>query len=78
LLSEIQQLESIINRTFQQEQRLSDLREQLSRLENSQEGDPKKPNSTNYWLWILGAVVILLVVGIILYPLLKNKKSSKK
>ena len=75
LLSEIQQLEAIINRTPQQEQRLRDLREQLTNLENSQGGDPKKP--TNYLPWIIGGIAILLVVGIIIYFLLKNKKNAR-
>ena len=44
--SRIAELEAIINRTAEQEQRLRDLREQLTNLENNQGGDPKKP--TNY------------------------------
>jgi DNA repair exonuclease SbcCD ATPase subunit len=76
---EIAELEKITNRTPEQEQKLKELKEKLVKLEQGSSsdsgGDPKKP--TNYWPWILGGIGIVLVVGIIVYFLLKDKKTSK-
>ena len=75
LKSEIQQLEQITNRTAEQEQELKDKKAELTRLEQEKQekGDPKKPN--NYWPWIIGGgIVLVLVIGIITYFWGKNKE----
>ena len=62
LWRKIAKLEAIVNRTSQQEQELKDKKQQLAELENQQQtgGDPKKP--TNYWPWIIGGVILVLIV----------------
>jgi len=80
LRQEIADLEAITNRTPEQEKKLKKLKEKLAKLEQGSSdgggGDPKKP--TNYWLWIGGGMVILLLIGIIAYFLLKGKNPSEK
>ncbi len=72
---EIQQLEQIANRTAEQEQELKDKKAELARLEQEKQEkvNPKKPN--NYWPWIIGGgIVLVLVIGIIAYFWGKNKE----
>jgi DDE superfamily endonuclease len=78
LRSEIQQLETLTNRTAEQERRLQELKDWLAQLENQQQsgGDPKDPNFA--YLWIFLVIAILLIVGTIIYFLLKDKKPKQK
>ena len=75
---EIADLEAITNRTPEQERRLQELKDKLAKLEQGSSdsgGDPKKP--TNYWLWIGLGALLVIVVGIIIYLLTRNKNQEK-
>ncbi|MCE8164090.1 MAG: hypothetical protein I3273_07380 [Candidatus Moeniiplasma glomeromycotorum] len=70
----IAELEAIINRTSEQETELTSKKQELAELEKQQSQEPKK---TNWTLWIIGGVVILvLVVGIVAYYLVKSNKKK--
>jgi len=68
----IAELEAITNRTAEQEQELQNLKEKLVKLEQQER------SSKSYWPWIIGGgIILVLLVGVIIYFLTRNKKKIK-
>jgi uridine kinase len=79
LRKRIAKLEKKVNRTVQEEQELKDKKQELAELEGQQQtgskpNDPKKP--TNYWIWIIGGIVILIILVVVAWFFLKNKEGK--
>jgi uncharacterized membrane protein len=66
-------LEAIANRTAEQEAELASKKRELAELEKQQSQDPKK---TNWTPWIIGGIVLVVVIGVIIYLLTRNKNKK--
>lgn len=74
LKSEIAKLEAITNRTSEQEFDLQNKKIELENLEREkQEQNSKK---TNWTLWIVGGIALVIVIGVVIYLLTRNKNKE--
>ena len=73
LRERIAELEAITNRTAEQEAELASKKQELAELERQQSQVPKE---TNWTLWIVGGIALVVVVGIIIYLLTRNKNKK--
>lgn len=71
-ITQLQKIKSFLETLPNKSISLKELEQQI------QSGGEDNKKSTNYLPWILGGIGIILVVGIIIYFLLKDKKSSKE
>ncbi len=75
LKSEIQQLESITNRTVAQEQELQRKNEELANLEGQIKSESNRKKPINWTLWISLSIGIIIIFGLV-FILFKEKKQD--